>query len=470
MSDTPKFDVVIVGAGPGGYVCAIRCAQLGMNVALVEKDRTLGGTCLNVGCIPTKALLHSTEIIHTVQTAGARHGLKCSGLELDLEALMQRKEAVVSRLVKGVEQLVKARKVQIIHGHGRLLGPGRIEVRETPEGPPRCLHGTHLVLAAGSLPADLAQVPTDGEKVVTSDQAIAFSSVPKRLVVVGAGAIGLEIGSVWARLGSKVTILEFLPQIAPGYDEDVAKFSERLFKRQGLAIETATQVTGLEEKSDGLVVTAQSKGKDRSYPADKVRVAVGRRPASQGLGLVEAGLALDQKGRVVTDHQFRTNLPGVFAIGDLIAGPMLAHKAEEDGVAVAEIIAGRPGQVHYDHIPTVVYTWPELAAAGLTERIARERGIEVKTSKFPLSGNGRALAMDASEGLVKVVAESRSDRLLGVQIVSPSASELIATVVAHLEYGGSAEDLGKTVFAHPTLSEAIKEAALGIDKSSIHGL
>ncbi|MDX2111778.1 MAG: dihydrolipoyl dehydrogenase [Verrucomicrobiota bacterium] len=466
---TPTFDLVVIGAGPGGYVCAIRAAQLGLKVALVEKRATLGGTCLNVGCIPSKALLHSTELYHTVSHSGKVHGLKVTGLELDLPALLKRKDDVVAKLVKGVEQLVKARKIESIRGFGQLKGNRQVAVTQS-DGTQQLIEGKAIVLASGSVPAELPFMRFDGKLVVSSDDAIAFDTVPKKLVVVGGGAIGLELGSVWSRLGSDVTIVEFLPNIAAGYDEDVCKFAERLFKKQGMKIETGAKVTGLVEVGGKATLTVERDGKTLSFECDKVLVAVGRRPFTDGLGLDNAGVKLDDKKRIVTDDHFRTSAEGIYAIGDSIAGPMLAHKAEEEGVAVAEIIAGKPGHVNYDVIPNVIYTTPEISCVGITERQAREKKLDVKVAKFPLSANGRAIAMDATDGFVKIIADARTDRLLGVQIIATGASELIAEAVAHMEYGGSAEDLGRTVHAHPTLSEALKEAGLSVNKMAIHGL
>lgn len=464
-----NYDLVVIGAGPGGYVCAIRAAQLGLKTALVEKRSTLGGTCLNVGCIPSKALLHSTELFSTVQHHGLSHGIKAGSLELDLASLLQRKDEVVNRLVKGVEQLVRARKIEIVRGFAQLQGNRQVMVA-MQDGTQRLLESPAIVIATGSVPVELPFLPFDEDRVVHSDQAIAFREVPRRLVVVGGGAIGLELGSVWARLGSEVTIVEFLPTIAAGFDEDIGKFAERIFKKQGLRIETNAKVTGLENIGNEWVLKAERAGKAIAFPCDKVLVSVGRRPLTENLGLEQAGVKLDDRKRIQTDSQFRTSVEGIFAIGDVISGPMLAHKAEEEGVAVAEIIAGGHGHVHYEVIPSVIYTSPEMACVGITEKQAREKKLDLKTAKFPFSANGRAIAMEATEGVVKLLADARTDRLLGAQIVSASASELIAEVVTHLEYGGSGEDLGRTVHAHPTLSEAVKEAGLALNKMAIHGL
>ena len=462
-----EFDVCVIGAGPGGYVCALRAAQLGLRTALVDKNAALGGTCLRVGCIPSKALLHSTEFLHFMHEKAASHGILADNVRFDLAALMKRKTDVVAKMTGGINQLCKARKVTVLTGTGRLLGGGKVEVsgKEKHE-----ISARHIVIASGSKSVELPFLKFDGETVVSSDQAIAFDTVPGKLVVVGAGAIGLELGSVWARLGSKVTVVEFLPQIAPAYDEDVAKYAERLLKKQGLTFHLGTKVSGLKKEGEKTLVTADQNGKPLEFEADKVLVAVGRAPFTEGLGLEAAGVTLDSKGRVEVDERLRTKAENVWAIGDVIAGPMLAHKAEEEGIAVAERIAGQHGHVSYDIIPNVVYTHPEIAGAGLTERLAKEKGIEVKVGKFPLGANGRAVAADAVDGFIKVIADKASDKLLGVQIVAHNGSELIAEAVAHMEYGGSAEDMGRTVHAHPTMAEAVKEAGLAVDKAAIHAL
>lgn len=471
------YDLIVIGAGPGGYVCAIRAAQLGMKTALIEKRPTLGGTCLNVGCIPSKALLHSTELFHTVKTDGAKHGIKVANVELDLPALLKRKDEVVSKLVKGVEQLVKARKITIIRGLGQLRGNGRVLVNPVNEdggvdakGEAKTITGNNIVIAAGSVPVELPFMKFDGETVVSSDDAINFQKVPEKLVVVGGGAIGLELGSVWSRLGSKVTVVEFLPNIAAGYDEDVSKFAERLLKKQGLDIQTGTKVTGIRKEKGKTFLTAEKDGKPVEFEADKILVSVGRRPCLETLDLDDGGVKIDERKRVLVDKNYRTSAANVYAIGDIVQGPMLAHKAEEEGVAVAEIIAGQHGHVNYDAIPNVIYTWPEIAGVGITERQAKDTQRAVRVAKFPLSANGRALAVDATDGIVKVIADAETDKLLGVQIVAANASELIAEAVTHIEYGGSAEDMGRTVHAHPTLSEALKEAGLAVNKMAIHGL
>ncbi len=462
-----KFDVVVIGAGPGGYVAAIRAAQLGLKTALVEKLKTLGGTCLNIGCIPSKALLHSTEIYHFLKQHGKDHGLKAKSLEVDVPALMKKKDAVVSNLVKGVSTLVSKKGVTVFNGTGRIKDSNTVEIEGADGG---TIRTANIVLATGSAVAELPSLQIDGKTIVSSDHALSFDSAPKSLVVVGGGAIGLELGAVWARLGSEVTVLEFLPRIAPAFDQDISRTLERIFKKQGLRIETGTKVTGAEKRKGRLVVSAKKKDSQKKFEADRILVAVGRKPVTEGLGLEEAGVELDEQKRVKTDERFRTTAKNIYAIGDLIAGPMLAHKAEEEGVAVAEILAGKPGHVNYEVIPNVIYTDPEVASAGLGEDEAKERKIDVNIGKFPLSANGRALAMDATDGLVKVIACKRTDRVLGVQAIGKNASEFIAAAVAHMEYGGSAEDIARTVHAHPTVSECLKEAALAVDKRAIHAL
>ena len=462
------YDLIVIGSGPGGYVAAIRAAQLGLKTALVEKDPTLGGTCLNVGCIPSKALLHSTEMVHFFQHDAAAHGISAKELKTDIATLMKKKEAVVKQLNQGVKTLVTKRKIDLVQGAGSLAGAGKVTVK-TDKGE-QTLEAKHIILATGSVPVELPFMKFDGQTVVSSTEAIAFDSVPEKLVVIGAGAIGLEIGSVWARLGSDVTVVELLPQIAPTYDKDVSRLAERLLSKQGLKFELGAKVTGVKQDKGKAVLTAERDGKKLEFPADKILVAVGRKPFTEGLGLDKAGVELDDKRRIKTDDHFRTTAEGVYAIGDVIAGPMLAHKAEEEGVACVELIAGKAGHVNYDLVPGVVYTDPEIASVGLGEDAAREKGLKVNVGKFPFIANGRAIATDATDGFVKVVADAETDRLLGVQIIGRNASELIATACAHMEYSGSAEDWARTMHAHPTLAESMKEAAMAVSKSSIHSL
>lgn len=465
-----SFDLIVIGAGPGGYVAAIKAAQLGLKTALVEKDPFLGGTCLNVGCIPSKALLHSTEVFHTAKNSTGQGILGGENLGFDVAAMLKNKISVTERLRTGVHTLVTKRGITLITGTASLAGEGKVSVRQT-DGAAKEISAKHILIASGSVPVELPFLPFDGEKIISSTDALNLPAAPGRLVIVGAGAIGLELGSVWSRLGSQVTIVEMLPTIGgPGFDQDSSKLAERSFKKQGISFELQTKVTGFRQEKDHVVLLAEKNGKPLEFPADKILVAVGRRAHTTGLGAKETGLQLDERGRIVTDAHFRTNLSGVYAIGDVIAGPMLAHKAEEEAVACVELIAGKAGHVNYDVIPGVVYTSPELANVGLSEAEAKKRGFEVKVGKFNVMANGRAIASDATEGAVKIVADAKTDRLLGAQIICHNASEMIATIVAHLEYGGSAEDIARSCFAHPTISESIKEAAMAVDKAGIHSL
>jgi dihydrolipoamide dehydrogenase len=468
MSSENSFDLIIIGSGPGGYVAAIRGAQLGLKTAIIEKNKTLGGTCLNVGCIPSKALLHSTEMYHFAQHGANEHGIGLSNLSIDIGKLMAKKNKTVAQLCNGIDYLMKANKIKVFNGLGTLAGEAKVCVKA--EKGETMLSGKHIIIATGSSTVELPFLKFDGKTVVSSDQAIAFTEVPKKLAVIGAGAIGLELGSVWARLGAQVEVIEFLPAIAPTFDKDVSKLAERLFKKQGLNFHLKTKVTGLKKSKGKQILTAEKDGKAIEFEADKVLVAVGRKPHTDQLGLDTVGIQTDDKGRIPVGKHFKTSATGVYAIGDVIAGPMLAHKAEEEGVACVERIAGQAGHVNYDVIPGVIYTNPELAIVGLTEATAKEKGIEFKTGKFNFGGNGRAIASDATDGFVKVIAAKESDRILGVQIVGSGASELIAAAVTHMEYGGSAEDLGRTIHAHPTLSEAMKEAGLAVDGNSIHSV
>ena len=461
------FDIVVIGSGPGGYVAAIRSAQLGFTTALVEKDSTLGGTCLNVGCIPSKALLHSTEMYHFAAHGATEHGIDLTNLSISIEKLMAKKDKTVTQLTGGVAHLMKANKISVFNGLGILKGEGKVEVHGGKDE--TTLLGTHIIIATGSASIELPFLPFDGETVVSSTEAIAFDKVPEKMVVVGAGAIGLELGSVWARLGAQVDVVEFLPLIAPSYDKDVSKMAERVFKKQGMNFHLSTKVTGLKKEAGKTILTAEGKkGEALEFECDKVLVSVGRKPYTDGLGLDAVGIETDDKGRIPTDAHFKTSAPGVYAIGDVIPGPMLAHKAEEEAVACVELIAGQAGHVNYDVIPNVIYTEPEISSVGITEAIAKERGIEIKTGKFNFAANGRAIASDGTDGFVKVIADKTTDRLLGVQIIGKGSSEMIASAVAHMEYGGSAEDLGRTVHAHPTMSEAVKEAALAVDGNALH--
>ncbi len=463
-----NFDLTIIGSGPGGYVAAIRAAQLGFKTAIIEKDPYLGGTCLNVGCIPSKALLHSTEQLAFAKDHASAHGIEYEGVRMNLSTLQNRRKSVVESMQDGVKQFVGGRKVEIIHGHACFTAPGRIRVFQADSA--FDIESKHTIIATGSVPVQLPFLPFDGERVVSSTEALTFEEIPESLVVVGGGAIGLELGSVWNRMGTKVTVVEFLPRIAAGNDDDIAKAAERIFKKQGLNILTNTKlIEGV--VTDGLVaLKAEKDGTELMLEAEKVLVSVGRKPFTEGLGLETVGIDLDDRGRIKTDPNFQTNVNGIYAIGDVIAGPMLAHKAEEEAVAIVEHLATGYGHVNYDLIPGVIYTDPEIASVGLTEAAAKERFGDVKVGKFNIGANGRAIASDHKEGLVKIIAHAETDALLGVHIIGHQASEMIASAVAHMEYSGSAEDLARTVHAHPTISESIKEAALAVDGRAIHSL
>lgn len=475
-----SFDLIVIGAGPGGYVCAFRAAQLGLKVALIDKRPTLGGTCLNVGCIPSKALLHSSEHVTWAKQHAADHGITLGNVDVDLARFMKRKDEVVAKLVGGVAQLAKARKITVLQGSASLLDAKTVQVEPAVPGESSQLTAPNIVIATGSAPVELPFLKFDGQTIVSSDDAIGFSSVPKKLVVVGGGAIGLELGSVWSRLGSEVTVVEFLPKIVANYDDDIVRHFTRILAKQGLTIETSAKVTGFRpgsrdsepgtRNSELGTLTAEREGKNLEFAADKVLVSVGRRPFTDGLALEKAGVQLDDKKRIKVDDHLRTTAPGVWAIGDVVAGPMLAHKAEEDGVAVAEWIAGKAGHINWDLVPGIVYTSPEVAGVGLGEDAAKAKGLAVKVGKFNLAANGRAIAANATDGFVKVIADAKTDRILGCQILGNNAGELISEVVTHMEYGGSAEDLGRTIHAHPTMSEAVKEAGLAVSKSAIHAL
>ncbi len=459
-----SFDLIVIGAGPGGYVCAFRGAQLGLKVALIDKRATLGGTCLNVGCIPSKALLHSSEHFAFAKAHAATHGIKLGSVDLDLPTFLKRKDEVVAKNVGGLALLAKARKVTVLTGEAAFTSPTALTVKGdkgTTE-----VTAKNIVIATGSAPVELPFMKFDGQAVVSSDHAIAFDSVPKKLVVVGGGAIGLELGSVWSRLGADVTVVEFLPKIVATYDDDIVRNFTRILGKQGLKIEVGAKVTGFAKG----VLTAERDGKALEFPADKVLVAVGRRPYTDNLGLDKAGVELDEKKRVKVDDHLRTSAKNIWAIGDVVAGPMLAHKAEEDGAAVAEWIAGKAGHINWDLVPAIVYTHPEVASVGLGEDAAKAKGFTVNVGKFNFAANGRAIAADVTDGYVKIIADAKTDKILGAQILGANAGELISEVVTHMEYGGSAEDLGRTIHAHPTMSEAIKEAGLAVSKSAIHAL
>ena len=464
------YDLVVIGSGPGGYVCAIRAAQLGLKVAVVEKRATYGGTCLNVGCIPSKALLHASEMFEEAGHGLAALGIKVGAPKLDLAAMMAHKDATVKSNVGGVAFLFKKNKIDAFHGTGRIAAPGRVEVT-ADDGGNQTIEAKAIVIATGSDSTPLPGVEIDEERVVTSTGSLELKSVPKRLLVVGAGVIGLEIGSVWRRLGSEVTVVEFLDRILPGMDGDVAKQAQRIFAKQGFAFRLGTKVTGVAPGKGGLevlIAAAKGEGGGDALQTDIVLVAIGRRPYTDGLGLAEAGVEVDERSRVKVDAHFRTNVEGIYAIGDVIAGPMLAHKAEDEGTALAEILAGQAGHVNYDVIPGVVYTMPEIATIGRTEEELRAAGTKFRAGKFPFSANGRARAMNRTDGFVKVLADASEDRVLGVHIVGAGAGEMIHEAAVLMEFGGSAEDLARTCHAHPTMSEAVREAAMAAWFKPIH--
>jgi dihydrolipoamide dehydrogenase len=462
MSDS--FDVIIIGAGPGGYVCAIRAAQLGLKVACVEKRATLGGTCLNVGCIPSKALLQSSEHFEEAKHKLAEHGIQLGSVSLDLGRMQARKSEVVGANVKGVEFLFKKNKVTWLKGAGRILDPTTVEVAG------QAYTAKNIVIATGSESIPLKGIEVDETRIVTSTGALELTKVPEHLVVIGGGVIGLELGSVWGRLGAKVTVIEYLDRITPGMDNELSKAFERVLVKQGFKFKLKSKVTAAVADETGVNVTIEpaAGGEAETLRADVVLLAIGRRPHIEGLGLAEVGVALDERGRVKTDAHFATSVPGIYAIGDAIAGAMLAHKAEDEGVALAEQLAGQKPHINYNAIPSVVYTWPELASVGETEEQLKARGQAYKVGKFPFTANGRARAMGDMDGFVKILADAKSDAVLGAHIMGPDAGTLIAEVALAIEFGASAEDVARTCHAHPTLSEAVKEAALAVDGRALH--
>lgn len=461
-----SFDLVVIGAGPGGYVAAIRAAQLGMRVACVDKYPTLGGTCLNIGCIPSKALLESSERYWQATRGLAAHGVQVSGVTLDLATMMARKDKVVRAGTQGLVTLFKRNQIERVRGAAHFVSPREVVV-EGEEGA-RTLTAARVLIATGSEPMPLPGLPFDGERVVSSTEALALARVPGRMLVVGAGAVGLELGSVWSRLGARVTVVEFLDRIVPMMDRQMGTQLQRALAKQGLDFRLETAATGVVRAEDGVRVTLESKGQTSEETADVVLVAIGRRPYSEGLGAGEIGVVFDERGRVRVDAHYQTSVPGVFAIGDVIAGPMLAHKAEDEGVAVAERMAGQAGHVNYDAIPNVVYTWPELASVGLSEEEAAQRGIEVAIGSCPFLANARARCMNETEGSVKILADAGTDRILGVHILGPRAADLIAEAAVAMEFHASAEDIARSAHAHPTLPEAVKEAALAVARRAIN--
>ena len=470
MADQPtNFDVVVIGSGPGGYVCAIRAAQLGLKTAIVEKRETLGGTCLNVGCIPSKAMLQASEKFEEAAHHLAAFGVKVGKPELDFGAFMAHKDKTVKSNVDGVAFLMKKNKIEWFKGAGSLQGGGVVSVKLNAGGEAK-LTAKSIVLATGSDVVSLPGIVIDEKTIVSSTGALTLSSVPKTMVVIGGGVIGLELGSVYQRLGTQVTVVEFLDRILPPMDGEVSKSMQKILAKQGMAFKLSTKVTSAKPGAKGVTLSLEpaAGGAAETLEADVVLVAVGRKPYTDGLGLDKAGVKLDSRGRIETDGHFKTSAPGVFAIGDVIIGAMLAHKAEDEGVALAERIAGQAGHVNYDAIPSVVYTAPEVAAIGKTEEELKQAGIAYKAGKFPYTANGRARAMNATDGFVKILADAKTDRVLGCHIVGADAGHLIAEIAVGMEFGASAEDIARTCHAHPTLSESVKEAALAVDGRPIH--
>ena len=461
-----SFDVVVIGGGPGGYVAAIRAAQLGLSVACVERRGALGGTCLNTGCIPSKALLHDSELFHMAGHEFADHGIKLGSVKLDLPAMMKRKDGVVTDLTKGIEHLLKKNKVEYVKGNARITGRREVTVKDGG----RVLQAANIIIATGSESSPLPGIDIDEKRIVTSTGALELAKVPKHFVVIGGGVIGLELGSVWRRLGAAVTVVEFLDRLLPTMDSEISKHFKRILGKQGFAFKLATKVTGAKSSAKGVKLTLEpaAGGDTETLDADVVLVSIGRRANTEGLGLEPIGVVLDELGRVMTDDHFRSSVENIFAIGDVIAGPMLAHKAEDEGMAAAEIIAGQSGHVNYDTIPGVVYTAPEAASVGKTEDELKAAGIAYKAGKFSFMANSRGRTNGQTDGFVKILADAASDRVLGVHIVGADAGEMIAEAVVAMEFGASAEDIARTCHAHPSLSEAVREAALAVDGRTIH--
>jgi len=467
MADS--FDLVVIGAGPGGYVAAIRAAQLGMSVACVEKRASLGGTCLNIGCIPSKALLHSSEKFHDAKHFFAEHGIKVAGIELDLPAMMARKDKVVDTLTKGIAFLFKKNKIEWVTGTATIPAAGQVKVTD-PKGGARTLTAKRILIATGSESMPLPGVEVDEKRIVTSTGALSLDKVPGHLVVIGAGYIGLEMGSVWARLGAKVTVVEYLDRITPGMDGEIAKQFQRVLQKQGFTFRVGAKVSSAKASVKGVAVTVEpaAGGAAETIEADVVLLSIGRRPNTDGLGLDKLGVALDKRGFIQTDGEFQTNVPGIYAIGDVRPGPMLAHKAEDEGVVAAERMAGVKGHIDYDLIPGVVYTWPEVASVGKTEEQLKDAKAEYKVGKFPFMANSRAKATGETDGLVKILADAKTDRVLGVHIMGPDAGTVIHECTLAMEFGAAAEDIARSCHAHPTYNEAVKEAALAVDGRPIH--
>ena len=463
-----SYDLVVIGSGPGGYVCAIRAAQLGLKTAIVEKRKTFGGTCLNIGCIPSKALLHASEVFEEVSHGVGALGVVTGKPKLDLAAMMKHKDDTVAANVQGVAFLLKKNKVDAFFGAGSIPAAGKVEVT-AEDGSKQVLETKSIVIATGSEVTPLPGVAIDEKIVVSSTGGLELAKVPAKMIVVGAGVIGLELGSVWRRLGAEVTVVEYLDRILPGMDFETVKQAHRLLEKQGVKFQLSSKVTKVETIKNSAKVTVEpaAGGEAQTLDADIVLVAIGRRPYTEGLGLEALGVTME-RGQIVIDHKFSSNVPGVYAIGDAVRGPMLAHKAEDEGVAVAELLAGQHGHVNYDVIPGVVYTYPEIASVGLSEEDLKAQGIAYKSGKFPFTANGRARAMRHTDGFVKVLADAATDRVLGVHILGFGAGEMIHEAAVLMEFGGSSEDLARTCHAHPTMSEAVKEAAMAVEKRSIH--
>lgn len=464
-----KFDVVVIGAGPGGYVCAVRCAQLGMKVAIVEKRATLGGTCLNVGCIPSKALLDSSEEFHKTKHKLDVHGISVADIKIDIKKMIARKDKIVGEVTSGVDYLMKKNKITRYHGFARLKSSSEVEI-DLEGGKKESIQAGKIVIASGSTPIDIPTLPIDGKVVITSDHAISLDKVPEHMVIIGAGVIGLELGSVWSRLGAKVTIVELMPRLFGTADKQISALALRLLESQGLEFKFEHKVTGIEKKGNKAKVQIETTSGEKSeLEGDIVLVSVGRRPFADNLGAKEIGIEFTERGRIkVQPNQFQTSISNVYAIGDVIDGPMLAHKAEDEGIALAELLAGKFGHVNYKAIPWIVYTWPEVAWVGMGEEELKEKGIEYKVGKYMFKPNARAKAMNETDGQVKVLADKKTDKLLGIYIVGPRASDMIAEAAIAFEFGASAEDIARSTHAHPTLSEVLREAAMDVDKWSIH--
>jgi dihydrolipoamide dehydrogenase len=464
-----SYDLVVIGTGPGGYVCAIRAAQLGLKTAVVEKRATFGGTCLNIGCIPSKALLHASELFNEAGHAFAKMGIGIDKPKLDLKAMLAFKQEAIDGNVKGIDFLFKKNKIDGIHGTARIAAPGKVEVKGA-DGKTQTLETKSIVIATGSDVARLKGIEIDEQRVVSSTGALSLDKVPQKMLVIGAGVIGLELGSVWRRLGAEVTVVEFLDGALPGMDGEVRRQAQRLLEKQGMTFKLSSKVTAVDKSGPRLKVTVEPAkgGAPETIEADVVLVSIGRVPYTEGLGLKETGVKLDERGRVEVDAHFSTSVPGIWAIGDVIKGPMLAHKGEDEGVAVAEILAGQAGHVNYDAIPAVVYTMPEIASVGKTEEELKAAGVAYNAGKFPFTANGRAKANQQTDGFVKILADAKTDRVLGVHIIGSDAGNMIAEAVVAMEFGASAEDIARSCHAHPTLPEAVKEAALAVAKRAIH--